>query len=94
MSITKSVIKTKLDELDSPGPDNIHPRVLKEVLSVVSEPLYLIFKKSIELGKIPSKWKLASLTPIYKGKGRKSLPENYRPISMTSICCRIIESIV
>ena len=97
LSITKNVIRTKLDELDpskSPGPDTIHPRVLKEVSTIVEEPLYLIFKKSIELGKVPSKWKLASVTPIYKGKGSKSLPENYRPISMTSICCRIMESIV
>ena len=40
---------------------------------------------------VPSCWKLASVTAIHK-KGDISLPSNYRPISLTSIFCRMLES--
>lgn len=97
LSLNREIIAKKLAKLNinkSPGPDVIHPRVLKEMSSVVVEPLYIIFKKSIDLGKIPSAWKLASVTPIYKNKGSKHIPNNYRPISITSIACRTMESII
>ena len=41
----------------------------------------------------PSAWKLATVTGIFKNKGNKHDPSNYRPISLTSIACRILESI-
>ena len=48
---------------------------------------------SLEQGEIPNFWKLANISPIYK-KGSKILAENYRPVSLTSAPCRILESMI
>jgi len=42
---------------------------------------------------LPSEWKYANITPLYK-KGSRSDPENYRPVSLTSIVCKLMESII
>ena len=78
----------------SPGPDSMHPHVMKELVEVLVNPLYLIFQLSIKLGKIPTAWKLANVSAIYKNIGSKHCPENFRPISRTSIACKILESII
>jgi hypothetical protein len=64
-----------------------------ENADVVSLPLLLIYKKSLESGVVPSDWKRANVTAIYK-KGDKSSASNYRPISLTSQVCKSLESIV
>merc|ERR1739842_187527 len=74
-----------------PGPDKLHPRVLRELVNVLARPLTLIFRKSMATGKIPSAWKVAEVKPIFK-KGDKSDPGNYRPVSLTSIVCKVFES--
>ena len=56
--------------------------------------MFIIFDTSLQLGKIPDAWRLALVTPIYKNKGSKKNAENYRPVSLTSIACRIMESII
>ena len=97
VNITHDKIKKELEELNpnkSPGPDLMQPRVLKEIRSSLVEPLFLIFNASLTAKKIPDDWKLASVTPIYKRKGDKRTPSSYRPISLTSIASRIMESIV
>ena len=73
------------------GPDEISPWVLKELASELAKPLEMIFMKSISEGALPLDWKKANVSPIYK-KGAKNLPENYRPISLTSIICKIMAS--
>ena len=45
-------------------------------------------------GVVPQGWRDAYVTPIYKSKGSKSSAENYRPISLTSIPCKIMESVI
>ena len=54
-------------------------------------PLFMIFNLTIKHSMIPSAWRLASITAIYKNKGSKHSAENYRPISLTSIACKIME---
>ena len=44
-------------------------------------------------GVLPHQWKTANISPIHK-KGPKEEPSNYRPISLTSIPCKILERIV
>ena len=77
----------------SPGPDKIYSRVLKELHEELTEPLTIIFKKSLQEGILPGNWKHSVVTAIFK-KGDKSSPNNYRPVSLTSVVCKIMESLV
>ena len=58
--------------------------ILKELREQSSGILQIIFSKSLHTGKLPSKWLDANISPIYK-KGDRSLPSNYRPISLTCV---------
>ena len=73
----------------SPGPDGIHPRVLKECAAVLAKPL----TSSLEEGQLPRAWKEANVSPIHK-KGTKSSVDNYRPVNLTSVCCKVMEKVV
>ena len=67
--------------------------MLTELADYIAEPVALLFNLTIKYGIIPEDWKWAYLSPIYK-KGARSNAENYRPISLTSILCKIMESFV
>ena len=77
----------------SPDPDQIHPRVLHEIATEICQPLQYIFQTSLKTQKLPDAWKHAKVTAIYK-KGSKTKPQNYRPVSLTCIICKIMESII
>ena len=77
----------------SPGPDGLHPRLLKEVSTSIIPALTLIYQTSIQTGTLPDDWLLADISPIYK-KGKRHVAGNYRPVSLTCICCKILETIV
>ena len=64
-----------------------------DICDYISEPLSLIFNKSIRLKQVPTDWKHVNVTPIFK-KGDKSDPGNYRPVSLTSQICKVLESIL
>ena len=76
-------------------PDEISTRILIECAEIVTKPLVFIFEASLKQMKIPDDWRQATITPIYKG-GNKSrvIPENYRPVSLTSVPCKIFEHII
>ncbi|BHF62672.1 hypothetical protein SprV_0200565700 [Sparganum proliferum] len=82
-----------LKEAKCSGPDNIPAKFLKELANELSKPLAHIFRSSFELGRLPSEWKTANIFPIYKG-GARTNANNYRPVSLTCICCKIMEAIV
>ena len=77
----------------SQGPDEIHSSFIYETRNTISKPFLSICRKSIAEGKLSKQWKSANITPIHKS-GPKHKPENYRPISVTSICCRVMERII
>ena len=81
-----------LEVTKSPGPDKIHPLVLKHCASELAPVLQVIFSQSLSTGNIPSDWLISNITPVHK-KGDRDLPSNYRPISLTSICSKTIEHV-
>ena len=96
LELTMNDIREELNQLDtskSPGPDGIHPRVLFELREFILKPLLIIFQTSWETNKLPEDWKLANISAIFE-KGKKSMADNYRPISLTSICCKLFEKFV
>jgi hypothetical protein len=96
VTITRDRITEKIKELrkeSEPGPDGISPRLLKELGASILEPLEIIFNQSMREGAVPDEWKTATVTPIFK-KGTKGNPGNYRPVSLTSVPCKILESMI
>ena len=95
--ITNKMVREKINDLDpntSFGPDEIHPRMLIELVDHVAEPLAIIMNKTLISGTLPEDWKMAHVTPIYKNKGAHNLAINYRPVSLTSKVCKMMESIL
>ena len=82
-----------LDSSKSPGPDNLHPLLLKQCAEQLAYPLHIIFCCSFSEGQLPSTWKSSVVTPIFK-KGYRYDPLNYRPISNTSVCGKTFERIL
>ena len=64
----------------------------RDYATAFSTILTRLFQRSIDDGKIPSDWWKASIVPIYK-KGDKHKAANYRPVSLTSISCKLLEHI-
>ena len=96
VTITTEIIEKKLGNLNiskAAGPDNIHGKILKELKSQMSKPLQKIFNKSLNEGSLPKDWKFAHVKPLHK-KGKRNLVSNYRPVSLTSICGKILERII
>ena len=83
----------KLKPNKSPGPDRIAPYILKSCASELAPSLTYMVNKSYSVGLLPDEWKHADITPLQR-KGSKSSRENHRPISLTSIACKIGEKIV
>ena len=78
----------------SPGTDEIHPRLLKECASSLAKPFKFLFDLTMTSSQLPDEWKRAEIRPIYKKKGSKQDPSNYRPISLTSVVSKVFEKVV
>ena len=77
----------------SPGPDELHPQLLSELADVIAKPLEYVFRNSLNSGKVPRLWKTANITAVHK-KGPRDDVKNYRPISLTCICSKIMETLI
>ncbi|CAM5109435.1 unnamed protein product [Eretmochelys imbricata] len=96
VDITISEVEAKLEQLNgnkSGGPDNLHPRILKELAHEIASPLARIFNESVNSGVVPYDWTIANIVPIFKRK-KKSDPGNYRPVSLTTVVCKVLEKIL
>ena len=74
----------------APGPDGLSARVLKECSSEIAPVLTYIFNESLAQGAVPDDWRQANVAPVFK-KGEKYDAANYRPVSLTCICCKTLE---
>jgi len=86
-------ILEKLNPVKSPGPDRLHPRVLKETRHAILTPLTHIFKQAHTEGEIVEDWKTAHVKALFK-KGSREEAANYRPISLTCIPCKMMDKIM
>ena len=83
----------KLNPHKATGPDNIPARFLKETADELSPALQLLFQASLDQGTLPTAWKKGFVVPIFK-KGDRANPSNYRPVTLTSVCCKVLEHII
>jgi hypothetical protein len=95
VDFTEEIICDKLSKLksSSPGLDKISSQILKNCQTTLAYPLSLIMQKSFETSRLPQDWKIAVVAPIYK-KGDKFDSNNYRPISLTSLVVKVMESVI
>ena len=80
IEITAEMVEKELKNIKtnkSPGPDGIHPLMLKELAAHLSLPLAFLFNVTLNTGDIPDDWRRARVSPIFK-KGSRSHAENYR----------------
>ena len=94
--ITEAMVFEEIRALNpnkSCGPDDVSPLMLINLAEYIAGPLSLLMNKTLHLGILPSDWKKAYVSPIFK-KGARNVAENYRPISLTSVVCKIMEKFV
>ena len=82
-----------LSPTSSSGADGIHPSILRHCAGIIALPLTLIIRRSLETGDVPTEWKQSRVVPIFKS-GPKSIPLNYRPVSITSAPCKVTERLL
>lgn len=85
-----------IDEISSSaaaGPDRYPALLLKNCKYNMAKPLYLLWRKSLDCGKIPQLMKMANIIPIHKGNS-KGLAANYRPVALTSHLIKLFEKVL
>ena len=75
------------------GPDELHPRVLKELATELGPVFAHLFQQSMDTGEIPKEWTNANICPLFK-KSDRSLACNYRPVSLTCVPCKLLEHMI
>ena len=75
------------------GPDELPNIVLQKCAKTLAPGISILFQKSLDSGILPKDWTDANITPVYK-KGDKHAPENYRPVSLTSVISKTLEHII
>ena len=71
------------------GPDELHPRVLKELATELGPDFAHLYEKFLDTGENPKEWSLANICPLFK-KGDRAFACNYRPVSLTCVPCKLL----
>ena len=94
--VTPTVVAMKIRDMKdnkSPGVDGIPPKLLLEIVEQISIPLSTVFNLSLKEGIVPLECKEANIIPLFK-KGSRNKSENYRPVSLTSVICKLLERLI
>ena len=94
--VTPEVVATKINNMKenkSPGVDGISSKILKETVEQISTPLAHVFNMSLHEGIVPLEWKEANIIPLFK-KCPRNKSVNYRPVRLTSVTCKLLETII
>ena len=92
---TEDIVKA-IDEISptsAAGPDGFPAILLKACKIPLSVPLEIIWRNSLDSGKIPQLLKTAHIVPIHKG-GSKGDAKNYRPVALTSHLIKVFEKVL
>ena len=89
---SKGVLKL-LNGLKVHKAHGLSARVLKECSSEIAPILAYIYNESLTRGNVPDDWRQANVAPVFE-KSEKYDPANYRPVSLTCICCKALEHII
>ena len=82
-----------LKDNKSPGVDGINPKLLMETVEQISIPLTRVFYLSLKEAVVPFEWKEANIIQLFK-KGLRNKSENYRPMRLTSLICKLLERLI
>ena len=94
--VTPELVAKKIKAMKdnkSPGVDGIPPKLLMETVEQISIPLARVFNLSLKEGVVPFEWKEANIIPLFK-TGSRNKSENYRPVSLTSVICKLLERLI
>ena len=83
----------ELSQDSAAGPDGVPAKLLKECKTLLSHPLCLLWRRSVDEGYIPTDLLLLLVCPIHKG-GLRSVPKNYRPVALTSHIIKVFERVM
>ena len=88
-------LSKKIKPKFSQGPDGYSSYLLTKIVPAIAEPVSIMYQSFMSVGRIPTMWKSAIITPLHKkGVGLSSDPSNYRPVSLTSVFCKLMERAV
>ena len=94
--VTTEMVDKKIKAMKdnkSPGMDGIPPKLLMETVEQISIPLARVFNLSLKEEVVPFEWKEANIIPLFK-KGSRNKSENYKPVSLTSVICKLLARLI
>ena len=94
--VTPEVVASTITNMKgkrSPGVYGVSPKILKETVEQISTPLAYVFNMSLQEGIVPLEWKEANIIPLFE-KCSRNKSVNHRPVSLTSVICKVLETII
>jgi hypothetical protein len=73
------------------GENSLDTYIVKLVRPAILPSVCHILNLSLKTNRFPTKWKIAKVVPLYKGKGSKLDPKNYRPVAILPILSKVLE---